>query len=803
MMRLRSLSLKLVVLSVASLAVTFAVGMFILLQNVTATVEQQTERLQLQATEGAASAVNDKLVPPARAARVLVDALKGLKVAGVTDRAVLDSVTREVLDSNVDLLGAWSGWEPNALDGRDAEFAGTEGNDASGRYVPYWNRGSGTIIREILVDYDKPGAGDYYLLPKQSGRAMALEPYVYPVAGKDVLMTSFNMPILIDGKFMGTGGIDLDLTALNAALNEIHPFGTGHVEVLTSTGIVASSPDTSKMGGKLAADDPVLTLVENALANGSASQDLADANGVLLRYMALPIAAGATEDKWVVVSAVPVATLTAAVDSARNTIIALATLCVLIAGGLLYGLIHVLVGRPLGRLGRTVAHMSAGNYDVSVADTARSDEIGTLARALEMFGENGRRVAQMTEAEAARIVADDKARAQMMSDLRISFGEVVEAAAAGDFSRRVERQFADAELNEIASSINNLVATVDQGLKETGDVLGALADTDLTRRVEGTYEGAFAQLKTDTNAVAEKLNAVVVGLKETSRSLRTATGEILAGANDLSERTTKQAATIEETSAAMEQLAATVLANAEQANEASRVAAGVTKTAEEGGAVMSEANDAMERITASSGKISNIIGLIDDIAFQTNLLALNASVEAARAGDAGKGFAVVAVEVRRLAQSAASASAEVKALIEQSGSEVKGGSRLVAEAAQKLQSMLAAARTSNAAMDAIARASREQASSIEEVSAAVRQMDEMTQHNAALVEETNAAIEQTEAQAAQLDQIVEVFKVNAVAGAPTEPARGIKALQQKVATAARSYLSRGSAAVAEKDWAEF
>ena len=807
-MRLRSLSLKLVVLSVASLSLTFAVGMFILLQNVTATVEQQTEELQLQATEGAASAVNDNLVPPARAARVLVDALKGLKVAGVTDRAVLDSVTREVLDSNSELLGAWSGWEPNALDGRDTEFAGTEGNDATGRYVPYWNRGSGKIIREILVDYDKPGAGDYYLLPKQSGRAMAIEPYVYPVAGKDVLMTSFNMPIMIDGKFMGTGGIDLDLTALNVALNEIHPFGTGHVEVVTSTSIVASSPDISKMGGKLQADDPVLRLIQDALANGSATQDLADANGVLLRYMALPIAAGATEDKWVVVSAVPVATLTAAVDSARNTIIALATLCVLIAGGLLYGLIHVLVGRPLGRLGRSVEQMSAGNYDVSVADTGRSDEIGTLARALEMFGENGRRVAQMTDAEAARIVADETAREQMMSDLRISFGEVVEAAADGDFSRRVDRQFADTELNEIASSINNLVATVDQGLKETGDVLGALADTDLTRRVEGTYKGAFERLKTDTNAMAEKLSGVVVGLKETSRSLRTATGEILAGANDLSERTTKQAATIEETSAAMEQLATTVLANAEQANEASRVAAGVTRTAEEGGVVMNEANAAMERITASSGKISNIIGLIDDIAFQTNLLALNASVEAARAGDAGKGFAVVAVEVRRLAQSAASASAEVKALIEQSGNEVKGGSRLVAEAAQKLQSMLEAARSSNTAMEAIARASREQASSIEEVSAAVRQMDEMTQHNAALVEQTNAAIEQTEAQANELDLIVDRFVVDdvrfraatpvqAARPAPTPPGGSVKALQQKVKAAASFYRSKGNTALKE------
>jgi methyl-accepting chemotaxis protein len=209
----------------------------------------------------------------------------------------------------------------------------------------------------------------------------------------------------------------------------------------------------------------------------------------------------------------------------------------------------------------------------------------------------------------------------------------------------------------------------------------------------------------------------------------------------------------------MEQLSGTVLQNAQKAKEASQVAATVTRTAEEGGEVMLKATDAMERITASSGKISNIIGLIDDIAFQTNLLALNASVEAARAGEAGKGFAVVAVEVRRLAQSAAQASSEVKGLIEQSGTEVKTGSKLVTEAAAKLEAMLSAARSSNELMDGIAKQSRDQASSIEEVNSAVRVMDEMTQHNAALVEETNASIERTEEQATELDRIVEVFRL--------------------------------------------
>jgi methyl-accepting chemotaxis protein len=224
-----------------------------------------------------------------------------------------------------------------------------------------------------------------------------------------------------------------------------------------------------------------------------------------------------------------------------------------------------------------------------------------------------------------------EAHGRMLSRLRDGFGQVVEAAVAGDFSKRAPTDFEDDELNQLAGSVNSLVETVDTGLGETGQVLSALANTDLTQRVEGNFQGAFLKLKTDTNAVAEKLTEVVSNLRDTSRALKLATGEILSGANDLSERTTKQAATIEETSATMEQLASTVVHNAEKAREAADVAGSVTRTAEEGGQVMTQATQAMGRITQSSSKISNIIGLIDDIAFQTNLLALNASVGAARA----------------------------------------------------------------------------------------------------------------------------------------------------------------------------
>jgi len=480
----------------------------------------------------------------------------------------------------------------------------------------------------------------------------------------------------------------------------------------------------------------------------------------------------------------------------RNGLIALGIAAVGL--GLLAWLLMVRVTRPMRRLTAAATTLAAGDLDVAIAGGTRHDELGDMARAVEIFRAHSHQVRDMTAAEAVRIVAEKEARQQMMAALQQAFGEVVDAAIDGDFSHRVPASFPDAELNGLAESVNTLVATVDRGLTETGEVLAALARTDLSRRMEGSYRGAFLSLKEDTNAVVDTLTGIVGRLKQTSSDLKTATGEILAGANDLSERTTKQAATIEETSAAMEQLADTVLQNSERAGEASLSAAAVRAAASEGGEVMLKANEAMEKITASSGKISNIIGLIDDIAFQTNLLALNASVEAARAGEAGKGFAVVAVEVRRLAQSAAEASAEIKGLIEQSASEVTAGSRLVSDAASKLSGMLEAVERNHALLESIAAESREQATAITEVNTAVRQMDEMTQHNAALVEETNAAIEQTEAQAVELDQVVAIFQIDGEA-----PARATAPLAPpapQVKAAARTYLNAGNTAL---DWAEF
>jgi methyl-accepting chemotaxis protein len=236
-----------------------------------------------------------------------------------------------------------------------------------------------------------------------------------------------------------------------------------------------------------------------------------------------------------------------------------------------------------------------------------------------------------------------------------------------------------------------------------------------------------------------------------------AASEIAAGSADLSARTEQQASSLEETAASMEELSATVRQNSENAQQANQLATTAREAADRGGRVTTQAVEAMTRIEGASQKISDIIGVIDEIAFQTNLLALNAAVEAARAGEAGKGFAVVASEVRTLAQRSAQASKEIKGLILDSGNQVKDGVKLVNAAGEALEGIVGSVKKVADIVSEIAAASAEQASGVEQVNSAVTQMDEMTQKNAALVEESAAAARSLEEQASELTRLIGFF----------------------------------------------
>ncbi len=337
---------------------------------------------------------------------------------------------------------------------------------------------------------------------------------------------------------------------------------------------------------------------------------------------------------------------------------------------------------------------------------------------------------------------------------------IVAAAARGDFSQRIMLEGKSGFFLQMAQSINQLLETSSVGLEEVVRVLGALSNGDLTQTMSGDYQGTFGQLKEDSNATVAQLTETISRIKEAADTINTASKEIASGNTDLSQRTEEQASSLEETAASMEELTSTVKQNAENAKQANQLALGASNIAAKGGEVVNQVVHTMSSISDSSKKISDIISVIDGIAFQTNILALNAAVEAARAGEQGRGFAVVASEVRNLAQRSAAAAKEIKTLIGDSVDKVTLGTELVDKAGKTMEEVVNAVKRVTDIMGEITAASSEQSQGIEQVNTAITQMDDVTQQNAALVEEAAAAAESMEEQAQQLAAMMSTFKLS-------------------------------------------
>jgi methyl-accepting chemotaxis protein len=401
-------------------------------------------------------------------------------------------------------------------------------------------------------------------------------------------------------------------------------------------------------------------------------------------------------------------------------------------------------------------------------------------------------------------------------------GEVdglVKAAVAGDFSQRVPLEGKKEFMLNLATAMNTLCDTTGKALNEFARMFGSLAEGDMTQRISGDYQGMFGKLKDDANAMAERIGSTIAEIKQAAREVNNASAEISTSTTDLSQRTEEQAASLEETSASMEEISATVKKNAENAQQANQFTSETRVVAERGGAVVSDAVNAMARIEESSRKISDIIGVIDEIARQTNLLALNAAVEAARAGEAGRGFAVVATEVRSLAQRSSQAAKDIKDLITNSSGQVKEGVELVNRAGTSLKEIVDSIKKVADIVADIANASAEQSTGIEEVNKALTQMDEVTQQNSALVEENAATAKTLADQSTAMDERVAFFRLDqsaasmpaprpVAAPAPKRPAPAPKAAPKHPGTNGGGPARRMQAALAtavqkDPDWQEF
>jgi methyl-accepting chemotaxis protein len=334
---------------------------------------------------------------------------------------------------------------------------------------------------------------------------------------------------------------------------------------------------------------------------------------------------------------------------------------------------------------------------------------------------------------------------------------IVEAAIAGDFSKRLQVEGREGFFRILAERMNALMKTSDVGLGEVVRVLGALAKGDLTESIHGTYQGTFGQLKDDSNRTVASLTQTIGQITQAVDAVSTAAREIATGNSDLSLRTEEQASSLEETASSKEELTSTVKQNADNAKQANQLAIGASAIALKGGEVVGQVVHTMASISDSSKKIVDIISVIDGIAFQTNILALNAAVEAARAGEQGCGFAVVAGEVRSLAQRSAGAAKEIKALIVDSVERAGAGSKLADHAGETMDEIVAAVKRVTDIMAEISAASIEQGAGIGQVNQAIAQMDQVTQQNAALVEEIAAAAGSLQELAGSLVATVGVF----------------------------------------------
>ncbi len=709
----RQLATKITLAGASAVALFIALGSGAAAWVVESTaVEGAQDTADIAAGE-AASEVEAEFERPIGLAAALRDAISAAHAAGVTDRAVHNNIMRETLIAHEEILGSWTGWEPNAFDGRDSAYAGSTGHDSTGRFVPYWHRAGDSVAVVPLESYEVAGDGDFYQLAFNSGQPALLDPYVYPVDGVDTLMTTIALPIMRGENARGVAGVDIALTNLQESLNELDVPFNGRLSVISGNGLYIYHPDSALLGqtagdvGEL--QDGVQRLHDEQLGDVMRIERA-------IQFSDFDIA-------WRVRVDLPVSAVMA---NARLIEMVLLFSALAMIAGLAFTLKVAagrIVGRPLQQLSDDMSKIAHGDLKIPPPRAPRADEVGKMQEAVDVFRQNAiDRVRLESEAATQRRQAEE------------------------------ERTRNDAERQKSEAEQRTVVEALAEGLAK-------LAKGDLRFAVNKPFAGQYEQLRKDFNAAIAQLREAMSVISMNSDGIRSGAGEISQAADDLSRRTEQQAASLEETAAALDEITATVARSATGANKANETVHSARHNAEHGGKVVREAIDAMGEIEESSRQITQIIGVIDEIAFQTNLLALNAGVEAARAGEAGRGFAVVAMEVRALAQRSADAAKQIKGLIARSSAQVQTGVSRVGETGKALTGIVAQVAEISSLVGEIATSAQEQATALVQINAAINHMDQATQQNAAMVEESTAASHSLAREADELASLVAQFEL--------------------------------------------
>ncbi len=609
-------------------------------------------------------------------------------------RDQVNAVLLNVLKSYPDFNGTYSCWEPDAIDGQDALFAGTQNgnNEQTGRFTPYWTRGAdGKIAVQPLVEYDTmdkhPNGvlkGGWYIGPKENRRESVLGPLPYIVQGKQVWLATLSVPIVVNGRFMGVAGTDYNLDFVQKISQEVSGKlfdGQGEVAIISDQGLVVAESRHPNLIGEhfkqVLPDD-----WQAALGSIQKGEELAR-----------------LDDSGMVIVFAPIA---------------------------------------LGRTGKPWSMMLKIDKDIVLAKAAALEAEMQTQSSRSMLQQIGVGVFISLLAVIALWISSRSVALPIRKAAQLAG-----AIQRGDFSQRLAHRSAD-EVGQLSASLDRMA----ESLQQQVHVAERISQGDLTVDVRLASDGD--QLGLALRRMVDNLNELVSQVQLSSALINDKAGEVTRLSHDLSGGATESASAVTEISATINQMASQIRQTSEYAGEANSLSRDSEQSARGGNELMATLKGAMQEINQSGQDITNIIRAIEEIATQTNLLALNAAIEAARAGEHGRGFAVVADEVRQLAARSAEAAQRSTRLIQESNARTVKGMELTDETAQALEAIVQGAAQVSQLVDEIASASSQQASGIEQVSLAIEQIDQVVHHNSSNSEQSTQAAQELTQQAQQM-----------------------------------------------------